>query len=210
VRKSGRPSDRKQRRVRCAQGETRLGAIIRRVNPEVMATVVRSIRANVQRAQARAKWQGAHLELLCPGPWKTHRVAFERTLRPVLRNLRRLDRVTSASVAPTLRKPRSVGQPQSRCKEGPASVRDGPVIPALSAVFHNGNSKTTKGLKPALIPFALRGSGRAALPRKGESISELFSSLLIQKNVLFLFMGRGVRGVTGECEWDHRFGLELC
>jgi hypothetical protein len=62
---------------------------------------------------------------------------------PLLRNLRRLDRMTSASVVPTLRKPRSVGQPQSRCKEGPASVGDGSVIPALSAVFHNGNSKTT-------------------------------------------------------------------
>jgi hypothetical protein len=84
----GSPVDRltsNQRRLTCAQGETRLGAIIRRLNPEVIVTLVRSIRANVQRAQARAKWQGAHFELPYPGRWKTHRVAFERALRPVLR-----------------------------------------------------------------------------------------------------------------------------
>lgn len=87
---------------RARRAKRDLGAIIRRVNPEVMVTVVSSIRANVQRAQARAKWQGADLELLYPGRWKTHRVAFERALRPVLGNLRWLDRMTSASVVPTL------------------------------------------------------------------------------------------------------------
>jgi len=46
---------RNQRRLACAQGEMRLGAIIRRLNPEVIVTVVRSIRANVQRTQTRAK-----------------------------------------------------------------------------------------------------------------------------------------------------------
>jgi len=90
----GSPVDRlppKQRRLACAHGETRLGSIIRRLNPEVIVTVVRSIRANVQRAQARAKWQGASLELPYPGRWKEHRVAFERTLRPVLRRTLRRD-----------------------------------------------------------------------------------------------------------------------
>jgi hypothetical protein len=75
---------RKQRRLAWAQSEPRLGTMIRRLNPDVIVTVVRSIRANVQRAQARARWQGAHLELPYPGRWKTHRVAFERALRPML------------------------------------------------------------------------------------------------------------------------------
>jgi hypothetical protein len=80
---------RKQRRLAWAQSEARLGTMIRRLNPNVIVTVVRSIRANVQRAQAQARWQGAHLELPYPGRWKTHRVAFERALRPVLlRSLR--------------------------------------------------------------------------------------------------------------------------
>jgi hypothetical protein len=75
----------KQRRLSCARGETRLAATIRQLDPEVIVTIVRSIAANVQRAQARAKWDGTHLELPYPGRWKSHRLAFERALRPVLR-----------------------------------------------------------------------------------------------------------------------------
>jgi hypothetical protein len=75
----------KERRLACSQGEARLATIIRRLNPEVVVTVVRSIAANVRRAQARAKWQGTHLELPYPGRWENHRVAFERALVPVLR-----------------------------------------------------------------------------------------------------------------------------
>jgi hypothetical protein len=75
----------KQRRLACAQAESRLGTIIHRLNPELIVTVVRSITQNVQRAQSRAKWQGTHLELPYPGRWKVHRQAFERVLRPVLR-----------------------------------------------------------------------------------------------------------------------------
>jgi hypothetical protein len=84
----GNPVDKlaqKQRRFACARGETRLAAIIRGLDPEVIVTIVRSIAANVERAEARAKWQGTHIELPYPGRWKTHRVAFEYALRPVLR-----------------------------------------------------------------------------------------------------------------------------
>jgi hypothetical protein len=90
----GSPVDRlpsKQRRLPCAQGETRLAAIIRRLNPEVIVTVVRSVAANVERAQTRAKWHGRHLTLPYPGRWKTHRDVFEQTLRPVLRRTLRND-----------------------------------------------------------------------------------------------------------------------
>jgi hypothetical protein len=84
----GRPVDclpMKQRRLAWRQGETRLAAMIRRLDPEVIVTVVRSIADNIERAEARAKWQGHHLALPYPGRWKTHRDAFERALRPVLR-----------------------------------------------------------------------------------------------------------------------------
>jgi len=84
----GSPVDRmtpKNRQLACARGEMRLGATIRRLNPEVVVTVVRSIAANVRRAIARAKWQGELVELPYPGRWESHRVEFERTLKPVLR-----------------------------------------------------------------------------------------------------------------------------
>jgi len=75
----------KERRLVCSQGEARLATIIRRLNPEVVVTVVRSIAGNVRRAQSRAEWQGTYLELPYPGRWENHRVAFERALVPVLR-----------------------------------------------------------------------------------------------------------------------------
>ena len=79
----------KNRRFACARGETRLGATIRRLNPEVVVTVVRSIAANVRRAIAGAKWHGELVELPYPGRWKSHRVEFERGLRPALRRTSR-------------------------------------------------------------------------------------------------------------------------
>jgi hypothetical protein len=75
----------KRRRLACAQGETRLAATIRQLDPEVIVTIVRSIAANVRHAQALAKWRGGCLELPYPGRWKSHRVAFEQALRPILR-----------------------------------------------------------------------------------------------------------------------------
>jgi hypothetical protein len=83
-----RPVDRltrTRRRLACTRGETRLSGIIRRLKPEVIVTVVRSIAGNVQRAQAQAGWHGTGVELPYPGRWKTHQVAFERGLRPILR-----------------------------------------------------------------------------------------------------------------------------
>jgi hypothetical protein len=74
-----------QRRLAREQGEPRLAATIRQLDPEIIVTMVRSIAANVQRAQARAKWRGTHLDLPYPGRWKSHRLAFEQALRPILR-----------------------------------------------------------------------------------------------------------------------------
>ena len=91
----GRPVDRltpKQRRLACDRGEKQLGATIRRFNPEVIVTVVRSIAPNVERARARARWRGTHRELPYPGRWKSHRDEFERALLPVLRRTLRPER----------------------------------------------------------------------------------------------------------------------
>jgi len=89
----GMPVDRMTasgRRKACAEGEVRLGRIIRRLRPEIAITVVRSISANVGRARLRARWTGLHLEVPYPGRWHSHRVAFERELVPVLRRVLRV------------------------------------------------------------------------------------------------------------------------
>ena len=73
------------RRHACRKGETRLAQKIRALRPQTVVTVVRSIRANVKRAQIRAGWSGPHLELPYPGRWHRHRTKFRRLLIPFLR-----------------------------------------------------------------------------------------------------------------------------
>jgi hypothetical protein len=68
----------------CCAGEARLARTIRTLRPIVIVTLVRSIRANVKRAQMMAGWLGLHLEPPYPGRWKHHRVEFQRQLVPVL------------------------------------------------------------------------------------------------------------------------------
>jgi len=73
------------RRHACRNGETHLAQEIRTLRPQTIVTVVRSIRANVKRAQERAGWSGPHLELPYPGRWYRHRTKFHRLLVPFLR-----------------------------------------------------------------------------------------------------------------------------
>jgi hypothetical protein len=73
------------RRRACCKGETRLVQKIRGLRPQAIVTVVRSVRANVKRAQTRVGWSGRHLELPYPGRWHRHRTKFERLLGPFLR-----------------------------------------------------------------------------------------------------------------------------
>ena len=83
----GRPVDRlngEQRREACVDGELRLSKILGQLQPKTVITVVRSITANVRRAQQRANWRGLHLELPYPGRWHRHRVAFLEAIKPVL------------------------------------------------------------------------------------------------------------------------------
>jgi len=83
----GEPVDHLPRSTRlmvCRAGEGRLARKIRTLRPEVIVTLVMSIRASVQRAQKMAIWAGLHVELPYPGRWKRHRVEFQRRLEPVL------------------------------------------------------------------------------------------------------------------------------
>jgi hypothetical protein len=83
-----RPVDRLntvQRKQAHAEGEISLSRIVRQLQPGIIVTVVRSIVANVIRAQQLSNWMGDHLVLPYPGRWKHHRAAFDELLIPVLR-----------------------------------------------------------------------------------------------------------------------------
>lgn len=84
----GTPVDRmsKERRKKaCADGEIVLARGIRKLQPEIVITVLRSISANVRRSLQKASWKGTLLELPYPGRWKEHREAFKKALVPLLR-----------------------------------------------------------------------------------------------------------------------------
>jgi hypothetical protein len=86
----GRPVDRLNRRNRariCREGENSLAKTIEKLKPAVIISVVRSIEANVRRAQAQAGWKGVHIEVPYPGRWHRHRNGFLRILVPRLRRL---------------------------------------------------------------------------------------------------------------------------
>jgi hypothetical protein len=84
----GSPVDKlnaKDRRQACVAGETQLSRTIKQLRPEIIVTVVRSIAANVVRAQTHAGWEGTHLALPYPGRWQRNRGIFKDALIPVLR-----------------------------------------------------------------------------------------------------------------------------
>jgi hypothetical protein len=74
-----------QRKQACRDGETHLAQTLKELRPKIVITVVRSISANVRRAQESANWMGLKVELPYPGRWEEHRMAFEKALKPVLR-----------------------------------------------------------------------------------------------------------------------------
>ena len=77
--------DRKARRQVCFAGQASLNGTLRRLRPEIVVAVVRSISRNVRRAEDQAKWSGLHVELPYPGRWAHHRAEFQRKLVPLLR-----------------------------------------------------------------------------------------------------------------------------
>jgi hypothetical protein len=86
----GRPVDhlpRDQRLKACLDSEVRLAGILKRLGPEIVITVVRSISANVRRSQQRANWSGTTIELPYPGRWHHQRAAFLKELSLVLHRI---------------------------------------------------------------------------------------------------------------------------
>lgn len=75
------------RRVHCSANEPLLCRKIKKLQPRLLVTMLRSIRGNVERAAARADWQGRWLELPYPGRWVRHRESFIAELVPELRVL---------------------------------------------------------------------------------------------------------------------------
>jgi hypothetical protein len=79
--------DSQSRRAACMGGEPALRKVIGRLQPPMIAALVRSIRGNVERAAARAHWTGPLIDLPYPGRWLRHREVFLETLVPQLRAL---------------------------------------------------------------------------------------------------------------------------
>jgi len=75
------------RRAACRDAELLLSRQIRGLRPELVATVVQSIRGNVTRALAGAGWHGRVLDLPYPGRWSRFRDTFVMRLVPELRAL---------------------------------------------------------------------------------------------------------------------------
>jgi hypothetical protein len=88
----GRPVDDldlPQRRAACDAGVPRLAKTIAELNPECLATLVRSIEAGVKTAASRAAWDCPLLHLPYPGRWIRHRRAFAEMLVLEIRKLLR-------------------------------------------------------------------------------------------------------------------------
>jgi hypothetical protein len=77
-----------QRHAMRTGGEPFLAGEITRLQPEMIAPVLRSIESNVGKAVVLANWNGPILTLPYPGRWSRHREAFINALVPVIRGLR--------------------------------------------------------------------------------------------------------------------------
>jgi hypothetical protein len=89
----GEPVDRMKpaaRRKACRDGEAQLSRQIRKLQPEIIVVLVRSIRKNVERGTLRASWHGELISVPYPGRWIQHRRVFERMLVPRIKSLFRL------------------------------------------------------------------------------------------------------------------------
>jgi hypothetical protein len=76
------------RRTMRSNGEKALARQLIRLQPTIIAPVLRSIAGNVSNAVARANWEGQILQLPYPGRWSRYREAFIHALVPVIRRLR--------------------------------------------------------------------------------------------------------------------------
>lgn len=72
------------RRIACHAGERSLTRTIKKLQPQVIATLVRTTEANSKIAAAHAGWSGPFLHLPYPGRWSHHRKRFGAILAPHL------------------------------------------------------------------------------------------------------------------------------
>jgi hypothetical protein len=72
----------KERRAACIAGEPSLRRRIGHLRPEMIVSLVRSIRGNIERAAATADWHGPILDVPYPGRWIRHREIFTAKLLP--------------------------------------------------------------------------------------------------------------------------------
>ena len=77
------------RRAACRAGEASLSRSIARLQPLMIATVLRSIECNVTRAAAHADWHGPLIHLPYPGRWSRYREEFVCTLATTISALLR-------------------------------------------------------------------------------------------------------------------------
>jgi len=75
------------RRILRTKGEKSLAQEISRLQPTIIAPVLRSIVGHVADAASRANWHGQMLQFPYPGRWSRHREAFIKALIPVVRSL---------------------------------------------------------------------------------------------------------------------------
>ena len=75
------------RRDACRLAEGNLSRVLDRLQPAMIATLLRSIESNVLASIAIAHWRGSLLHLPYPGRWKHRREAFVRELAPTIHPL---------------------------------------------------------------------------------------------------------------------------
>jgi len=75
------------RRAACLASEPLLCRTIKKLKPQLIVTMLRSIQGNVERAAFRADWHGQILDLPYPGRWFQHRDVFLAKLVPELKLL---------------------------------------------------------------------------------------------------------------------------
>jgi hypothetical protein len=76
-----------ERRVLRRRAEKHLAQQIKRLQPLMIAPVLRSIAMNVENAASLAAWRGRIVQLPYPGRWSRHREAFLEALVPVIQRL---------------------------------------------------------------------------------------------------------------------------
>jgi hypothetical protein len=79
--------DPKPRRAACRAEVESLSRTIVRLQPAMIATLLRSIEDDVARAVGLANWNGPVLHLPYPGRWVRHRDSFADLLVPTIRSL---------------------------------------------------------------------------------------------------------------------------